>query len=163
MLRGEGRSCREQFARGSLFSGGFHPGSDREPEDLGAGCGDGGGDRAAVFPRTSGSPLCRGGRAPSRGPGSRWVWRRGWPGQPYPHYWPTGSELESGSNRLFKLPECVLGEGSAQSWELFLTLRPLAAQALCPHAFPRPRGGVRRGGSGGHFLYVSGGEREKAT
>lgn len=41
--RGAGRSCREQFAGGLLFSGRFHPSSDAEREDLGAGCGDGGG------------------------------------------------------------------------------------------------------------------------
>lgn len=43
----------------------------REPEDWGLGVVMGGGAGAAGFPRTFRKPPCGGGRAPSRGPGSR--------------------------------------------------------------------------------------------
>lgn len=135
-------SFREQFAGGLPFSGQFHPSLDPEPEDWGAGCGDGGGGRSrglpAYFPeapRAEGEGRQVGGR----GRGGR-VRRRGSPGQPYRRCWPTGSEIESGSNRLFKLPECVLGEGSAprRTGSDFSRLRPLAFESPGPHACPLP-------------------------
>lgn len=73
-----------------------------------------------------------------------------------------GASSKAGRTGSLNFPECVLGEGSAPSWERFLTLRPLAAQAPSPHACPRPRGGVRRRGWKGHFLRVWG-ERKLAN
>ena len=71
-----------------------------------------------------------------RGRGGR-LWRRGSRGQPYPRCWPTASEIESGSNRLFKLPECVLGEGNAprRSGSDFSRFAPSPPG---PHACPLP-------------------------
>lgn len=57
------------------FSGRLHPGLDPEPEDLGAGCGEGGrGPEPRSSRVLSGSPPRGGGRARSGGPGS---WRVG--------------------------------------------------------------------------------------
>lgn len=136
------RSFREQFAGGLPFSGRFHPSLDPEPEDWGAGCGDGGGGPSrglpAYFPE---APRAEGEgrRVGGRGRGGR-VWRRGSPGLPHPRCWPTGSEIESGSNRLFKLRRVCAGGGerAAPNWERFLTLRPLASEPPGPHACPLP-------------------------
>lgn len=152
--RREGRSFREQFAVGLPFSGRFHPGLDPEPEDLGAGCGDGGGGRSrglpAYFPeapRAEGEGRTVGGRG--RG---GWVWRCGSHRQPQAPGWPTGSEIESGSNRLFKLPRLCAGGGGARRAELgaISHASPPRLRVSQPTRLPPAsrRGGAREGMEG---------------
>jgi hypothetical protein len=140
---------RGPFVGALPFSSRLHPSQDPEPSfgGLGVVAGEG----AAVFPRTFRKPPCGGGRAPNRGRGSRPVGVEARvPDAPDPHGWPTGSELESGSNRLFKLPECVRGEGSARrrTGSNFSRFAP-SPTLPGPHACPCSGwGGARAAGEG---------------
>lgn len=121
------------------------------------------GAQASVFPRTFRKPPVRRGNGAELG---AWVsaggcvWGLGSPGQPHPRCWPTGSELESGSNRLFKLPRvCVGGRGARRAGSDFSRFAPSpprhSAHALAPGLKARWGSKWR-----GHFLHVWGGGGE---
>lgn len=154
MPGGEGRSCLEQFAGGLPFSGRFPRGWNPKPEGLGAGCGDGGGGRAAVFPRTFRKPPVRRGKGAEQG---AWVfagggeWGRGSPGPPRPPCRPPGSELESGSNRLFKLPSVCGGRGARRAGSDFSRFAPSPPRRSAHAPAPRLEAGWGSGSGGGTF------------
>lgn len=102
--RGEGRSCLEQFAGGLLFSGQFHPGSDAEPKDLGAGCGDGGGGPIRGLPAYFPEAPCAEGEG--RQAGGRG--RGGWVGVEAKIRGPTLSTLLANRERARKRVEPAL-------------------------------------------------------
>ena len=80
---------------------------------------------------------------------------------PTPRCWPTGSEIESGSNRLFKLPESVLGEGNAprRSGSDFSRFAP-SPPSLPAHS---PALCLEAGWGGGGTFCPFGEEGEKAS
>lgn len=151
------RSFREQFAGGLPFSGRFHPSLDPEPEDWGAGCGDGGGGPSrglpAYFPE---APRAEGEgrRVGGRGRGGR-VWRRG----------QLGARSKAGRTGSLNFAECVLGEGSAprRTGSDFSRFAPSPPSLPAHTPAPCLEAGWGAGEGGGGTFCPFGEEGEKAS
>lgn len=119
---------------------GFIPAGTRSRSIWGLGVVMGEGARASVFPRTFRKPPVRRGKGARQG---AWVstgcfkWGLGSPGQARPHCWPTGSELESGSNRLFKLPRVCAGGGERAELGVISHASPPRRPGSLPTRLPR--------------------------
>ena len=154
-------SFREQFAGGLRFSGQFRPSLDPEPRGLGGWVwwwGRGPEPRASRV--LSGSPPCGGGRAPSRGPGSRWEGveaRFGRPTLP-PAAGQLGARSKAGRTGSLNFPRVCWGRGTRRAdLGAISHASPPRLRASRPTRLPPA---LRRGGVDG-ALSVRLGRRER--
>lgn len=171
--RREGRGCpprkagvsANNFPAVCLSLAGFIPARTRSRSIWGLGVVLGEGARAVVFPRTFRKPPARrgqgaklGARVAAGGCGGAVL-----PANPIHTAGQLGARWKAGRTGSLNFPECVLGEGSAprRTGSDFSRFAPSPPERPCPHACPRPRGGVGRGwGQRGHFLRLWGGGGE---
>lgn len=92
--------------------------------------------------------------------------RRGSPGQPYRRCWPTGSEIESGSNRLFiNFPSVCWGRGARRAELGAISHAYAPSPSSLPAHTPAPylEAGWGAGGGGGGTFCPFAEEGEKAS